>query len=647
MSFIRRLVSAACATSALFAGLTLPQAALAADTQVHLPFTSYTSMLVDEAHDHIYFTSGTSTLTITDLTGANPVTRSGLGGAVGLALSPDGSTVYVAARAANEIAAIDTTTLAVTTPFTGVSCPRYLAFAGGKLYFSYGCTAGQGNIGSVDFSGASPSVATALISDYWYGPPALAAGSPDSGVLAAADADTEPDKIVTYDVSSGAPTKLAQNRTDVCENFQAMAVTSTGALMALACGSPYHVTMFNTADLSTVDTYGDSSPYPAGVAISATDGAIAAGFSQHNPNVAVYGVGTPVTPINQYDVQAGGSGFLVADGMRFGSSGDLYIVVPTSVYNNDFDLVVQHDPTLPVTDVSISAAGSVSLGQSVSVSGDVSSATSLANPIALDVTRHDATGTHTRPSATTDSNGHFSFEDTPSVAGSATYTVTYAGDSSHGGGSASTTVNVARLATTVSLTSDRSRYGYGATARVTAHVGPTDDGRTVSIYATPSGQQRRLVKTGLVNANRDLTASVTVTRTTTFTAVFGGDRSYAPATAARSVAVHARLSETLVGGHRSSGGYRIYHTGDMPTIRATLRPSQLGVCVYGRAQVYYNRHWHTIATRCLPTSTQGTVVGFLYGTQLINRPYRIRVEWRGNATALAQTGRWLKFKFRT
>ena len=647
MLSIRRIVVTACSTAIVATGLALPQAAAgAADTKVHLPFTAYTNMLVDEVHGHLYFTSGSSTLTITDLTGGNAVTRSGLAGAVGLAMSPDGKTVYVAAESANEIAAVDTSTLAVTTPFTGLSCPRYLAVAGGKLYFSYGCTAGQGNLGSIDVGSASPTVSNSLITDYWYGPPYIASGGATSNVLGAGDDDSSPSKLITYDVSSGTPTKLAQNQTDVCDNFQAMALTSTGAQMAVACGAPYHVSVFNTADLSTVDTYGDSSPYPAGVAISSGDSAIAAGFSQHNPNVVVYPFGSPTSPTASFDLQAGGQGFLVADGMRFGPSGNLYVVVPTSVYRNDFDLFVLHGPALPGTTITASAPTKVSLGQSVTVSGRVTSAKPLSYPVSLRVTRHDLAGTHTLSSVTTDGSGRFSFKNTPKVGGSVTYTVTYAGDSEHRSGVGRATVNVARHATTVTISTNHSRYHYGDTAHITAHLGRTDNSRVVSIYATPYGEGRHLVKRGKVNSNRNLTAKATVRSNTTFTAVFAGDYTYARATDKQHVKAHAKLSNSLEGGYATVNGVRLYHTGEDPVIDATLRPFQLGTCVTARAQRYSGGSWHTIATRCLEIDSTGRTSGFLYGTHVPGEPYRMRAEWDGSKQSLSANGRWLRFEFR-
>lgn len=643
---MRSVFVAACSTAIVLSATAVaaPRAA-AADTQTHLPFTSYTDMLVDEAHGHIFFTSGTSTLTITDLTGGDPVTVSGLGGAVGLAMSPDGQTVYVAAESANEIAAVDTSSLTVTTPFTGLSCPRYLAFAGNKLYFSYGCTAGQGNIGSIDLSTAPATVSTGLVTDNWYGPPFLAAGAPDSGVLAAADADTEPNAIVTYDVSSGAPTKLAQNSTDICENFQAMAVTSTGAALALACGAPYHVTVLKTSDLSTVDTYGDTSPYPAGVAISANDGAVAAGFSQNDPNVEVYPLGSPASPTSHYDLQAGGSGFLVRNGMQFGPSGDLYVVVPTSVYTNDFDLFVLHGSSLPASTVSVSAPAKISIGHSVTISGSLTSTTPLADPVSLTVTREDAAGTHALPPVTTDQTGAFSFKDTPKDGGSVTYSVAYGGDTAHRPAKAQATVNVARVPTTVALITDHSRYGYKAKVHLTAHLGKTDNNRVVSIYATPHGESRRLVKRGNVNVHRNLSAAVTVTRNTKFTAVFSGDHRYAPASRARTVKSHARVLETLEGGQGDSGGYRIYDSGSSPVLDAMLQPLQVNVCVYFRAQRFFSGSWHAVATKCFRTTSQGDVAAILRGTHVVGEPYRIRAEFRGNSVALARDGRWLRFKF--
>jgi hypothetical protein len=77
-----------------------------------------------------------------------------------------------------------------------------------------------------------------------------------------------------------------------------------------------------------------------------------------------------------------------------------------------------------------------------------------------------------------------------------------------------------------------------------------------------------------------------------------------------------------------------------------LLPSLRHVCVYFRAQHYRHGHWHTSAlSTCLHTNRYGEIAGRLGGRHVVGEPYRLRAEWRGNRTALAANGRWLKVKF--
>jgi hypothetical protein len=60
-------------------------------------------------------------------------------------------------------------------------------------------------------------------------------------------------------------------------------------------------------------------------------------------------------------------------------------------------------------------------------------------------------------------------------------------------------VAVSRAAASLSVTTNASSYASGSTATVTAHLGTTYNGRTVTIYAQPYGGNKTPVKTGTVD----------------------------------------------------------------------------------------------------------------------------------------------------
>jgi hypothetical protein len=244
-----------------------------------------------------------------------------------------------------------------------------------------------------------------------------------------------------------------------------------------------------------------------------------------------------------------------------------------------------------------------------------------------------------------DSSGHYSFTDTPDVYGQVTWTVTWHGSSDVSGHQ---TVTVTRKGTSLSLAISADRVRAGRTVRLTAHQGSPTTDRTVSIYATPSGQKRELVERGDVDGNGDLQASYDVTRRTKFVAKFHGDDTYAPAKVRQIVHVRAQVGDQLHGYYDSSGGYRLYHVGSDATVVAHLLPELADVCLYFRAQRRYAGAWHTTSVSpCFRTGSGGAARGQLGGDNAqVDSPYRLRAEWRGSRAALADNGPWRKLRFR-
>ncbi|MFF3373632.1 Ig-like domain repeat protein [Streptomyces sp. NPDC002680] len=124
----------------------------------------------------------------------------GFGSVADLALSDDGRTLYASLPARNQIVALDPATLNVRTRYavptdTG---PRYLAFTGGKLWFSYG-DQWDGNLGSVDpnWTGTpdpvpDPTPTDVPTSDAPSVPPSEPPTSPDPSTEPSAEPSTEP-----------------------------------------------------------------------------------------------------------------------------------------------------------------------------------------------------------------------------------------------------------------------------------------------------------------------------------------------------------------------------------------------------------------------------------------------------------------------
>jgi hypothetical protein len=295
----------------------------------------------------------------------------------------------------------------------------------------------------------------------------------------------------------------------------------------------------------------------------------------------------------------------------------------------------------PTVTVEVSPA-SPQVGEDVTVSGDVTDANG--DPVsmaALSGSRTDSAGEHPLMGMT-DADGHYSIQDTPTAYGDVTWTVTWNETSGR------QTATVTRRPTSVSLAVSNDQVRSGATISLTGHLGSPTTDRTLTIYAKPYGEGREQVESGTVDASGDLHASYEIERGTKFIARFKGDDTYAPESAKRSVTVRARLGNTLVGGYDTVHGYRLYHVGSDATVTAHLRPELVDVCLYFKAQRHYSGAWHTVTVSpCLRTGSEGRVSSELKGeTVQVDKPYRVRAEWRGGPGALADKGPWLKLRFR-
>jgi hypothetical protein len=251
-------------------------------------------------------------------------------------------------------------------------------------------------------------------------------------------------------------------------------------------------------------------------------------------------------------------------------------------------------------------------------------------------------------------DGTITVKDTPSIGGANTYTVSHPGDASHQAATTSAIVQVSRAATAVSVTTNASSYAYGATATVTAHLGTTYNSRTVSVYATPYGGTKTLVKTGTVDAKGNLTATYELARNTTFSASFAGDYRYAPATVTRAADAHVKVATTLGGSYTSttySGiTYRVYHRTVKPSVTATVTPNKAGQCQRFQAQQYYSGAWHTLTTSgCFSLAANSTAKTQLSLTNALNQKFRVRSEYERSTkdnTNLSTWGGWLYFTVR-
>ena len=263
------------------AGL-MPTVTAHADTTTALQLTSFYQIVADTAHNHLLISQGSSSqnhIIVTNLSGKQVATIGSQNGVEGIALSPDGKTLYAALGSSHAVTAINTATLTQTAsyPVGNANTPVDVAVQSGKVWVSYNTgSPGTAAIGDINLTANTPAFQTQPAMGGWYAAPELATDPHDTGVLVAAEPGMSPSSVASYDTSADPATVRAQSASfSNCENQRDLAVVPGGAEFILACGWPYDHYRYSTADLSQQGSYA-STTYPDAVALDA-NGDVAAG----------------------------------------------------------------------------------------------------------------------------------------------------------------------------------------------------------------------------------------------------------------------------------------------------------------------------------------------------------------------------------
>ena len=281
-----RTAVVAVAGSLAAAALVVPAGALGATTTLpthRLDVRQPRSMVF--AHDRL-FLSGNDAVRVLDGDGVLQSTLDGLAGAEGEAVSPDGATVYVALRASSQVAAVDTTTLAVRR-FATDPCPSDVALVGNRLFYSAGCGAGEGLIASLDATAGGTPVPSGS-GTFFYSPPVLAAGG---GTLVAGTPGLSPAVTFAYEVSGASLRQVGES--DISgSNLEDLAVSPDGETVYVSSGYPYVLRSF-AKDMVTAGREYPTDAYSSGVALSPDGSRVAAGAHNEGANLLVYAKGSP------------------------------------------------------------------------------------------------------------------------------------------------------------------------------------------------------------------------------------------------------------------------------------------------------------------------------------------------------------------
>ncbi|MFC9912939.1 Ig-like domain repeat protein [Streptomyces sp. NPDC127197] len=601
-----RSTSAATALAVLFSSAALSVVAAGSASAVTATVGSYGGMVVDGARERVYLgDDATGAIIAADYNGNRVDSVSGINGVFDLALSDDGSTLYATARVSHEIVALDAATLDIKAryPVATNTGPVHVEFAGGKVWFSYG-DQWDGDLGSVDpavdpATGADPVALAQLPTEgtgvgLW-GQALLDTDPLRPGLLAVGETGDSTGTEAVLDVSSGTPKVTAWHDTSYALNDGVGDIDLVaGSDQVLVNGTDRHA--------YANGTFTKAGAYPAGQRADVGRSGLIAQIS--GTKVAIYRPNA-TQPVRTYSMGTQGAAALAwaPDSSR------VFALVPGG---NGYTLKPLTQPTLNVPTLTVNAPSTATRAKQLTVTGKISATVPLSAGVQLSVTRTDLESPSGKalPAVTVKADGTYSFTDTPPAGGKVKYTVKYAGDATHTAASASDTVEVSRASTSLSLNNNGKLYSYGADVKFTAHLGTTYKNRSVEIWANPFGGDKpnKLIKTGTVNSDGNISAWVDMTRDTTVTAVFKGDARYKPktvnVTAYAKVKVSTAVSRHYKTGKIGSTTYYWFHKSTDPLLTTTMtyypgRQQRFDL------QVYYQGSWYSADSQYFPIGTNG------------------------------------------
>jgi sugar lactone lactonase YvrE len=570
------------------------------DVVVTPPLTAFTDMVVGGPGNRVFLAGGGSNgVVVRAADGASVATIANESGATSLALSADGSRLFVALRTLNAISVIDTTSLAeVSRISTGSStCPTSLAVASAKVWFGYGC-ASTGNIGVLDMTG--PTVSLGLLSPSpFLTPPALRSSAAKPDLLVAGELQTSPGSLWLVDITSGSPVLTTSKALQGQLRDLSLSLDGTQVVAAQDAGLDWQShPSFSTTDLAPGPVYGTNDEGKA-VALT-TAGVVAAGYESVYLSNDLLIQRADATLIRTYDFGSASttSSILASRGLAFSPDGSVLYAVTTASNGGLVSLRLLHDVDKYRSQIYLFQGGinDPTTGSELTLNGSFSPGGGGNNDgVTLSVQRDSAYGTVALPDVVTQA-GQFHVKDTVTQRGNYGYTATWVGDSTHTGTSTRIAVYVKGLTPVLTIPTSTGPYAYGARPTITAHLGTTKV-RTLTLYsqACCTGSQQ-VLKTGTVDAGGNLAGPYTLTRNTGFKAVFKGDDTYEPRTVTAVLRTRARVVAAWAGYYSTSGSYRLFHKGVVPTLKVAVVPSNVGQGITFDAQYYSTGTWKRLTT---------------------------------------------------
>ncbi len=302
-----------------------------------LPLDEVGAVLFDAANDQLYVAEGPegNDVLVIDGDGETFATISNLPGPSDVAVSADGSILWVAMRYGDSVVGYSTSTLAEVdrVDLPPGTCPIHVAESAGKLVVDPYCGGKQLLVVDLDSDRSTPKLVP--IKEFFLYGASLAAVPAAPGMVIAAMGGG---RIARLDVSGDDPV-IATDR--LLGGITDMALDPTGSHLTLA-GGDQSLSVLDTADLRSSFLYSTDGSRPGATAWSADGDTIAAGSWK----IFTYAVGTS-EPAWEYEL----NGQLVSRGLEISSDGTtLYMVTQ----HGGTDVVELHTRTVGENPGSIS-----------------------------------------------------------------------------------------------------------------------------------------------------------------------------------------------------------------------------------------------------------------------------------------------------
>jgi hypothetical protein len=186
-------------------------------------------------------------------------------------------------------------------------------------------------------------------------------------------------------------------------------------------------------------------------------------------------------------------------------------------------------------------------------------------------------------------NGAFSLDDAPPN-GEVTYRAAFDGAPNLPAANVWASTSVKQKQSSVTIAVSDASITFGQSIKVKAHLHGGETNRSLSIFSTPAGGHKQLLKKGTVNEDGVLIVTAKPSRNTSYLAKYMGDAAWNGDTSGSvGVTVAVRWSGKAVGGYATSNGFRLYHYNSScssstsklcPAATFTLSPNHAGQRVY-------------------------------------------------------------------